>query len=125
MFSATYRRGRHLSSLIGLNPAYLRVFLPEAIISPLTETLQEFYRPIGRRSLQIKDECCEILEGFNGRNTLRGKRFMRLEEGFALLVLGPDSPLLLEGVEINKGIAGIEAESRADVIQGARSPFQH
>ena len=41
---------------------------------------------------------------------------MRLEEGFTLLVLGPYDSLLLEGVETNKGIAGIEAEGRADVI---------
>jgi hypothetical protein len=40
----------------------------------------------------------------------RGKRLIRLEEGFTLLVLGPDDPLLLEGVEINKGAAGIEAK---------------
>ena len=57
-----------------------------------------------------------FLEGFNGRNTLQGKRLMRLEESFTLLVLGPDNPLLLEGVEINKGVAGIEAEGRADVV---------
>ena len=41
---------------------------------------------------------------------------MRLEEGFSLLVLGPDNSLLLEGVEINKGVAGIKAEGRADVV---------
>jgi len=41
---------------------------------------------------------------------------MRLEEGFTLLVLGPDDPLLLEGIEINKDTAGIEAEGRADVV---------
>jgi hypothetical protein len=46
----------------------------------------------------------------------RGKRLMRLEECFTLLVLGPDDPLLLEGVEINKGVAGIEAEGRTDVV---------
>lgn len=40
----------------------------------------------------------------------RGKRLMRLEEGFTLLVFGPDDSLLLEGVEINKGAAGIEVE---------------
>ena len=41
---------------------------------------------------------------------------MRLEEGFTLLVLGPDNPLLLEGIKRNKGDACIEAEGRADVI---------
>ena len=41
---------------------------------------------------------------------------MRLEEGLTLLVLGPDDSLLLEGVEINEGVAGIEAEGRADVV---------
>ena len=86
------------------------------IISPLAKRPQKFYRPIGQPSLQIKDECCEILEGFNGRNTLHGTRLMRLEEGFALLVLGPDDSLLLEGVKINKGAAGIEAEGRTDVV---------
>jgi hypothetical protein len=41
---------------------------------------------------------------------------IRLEEGFTMFVLGPDNPLLLESVEINKGIAGIETEDQADVV---------
>ena len=54
------------------------------------------------------DLTVEIDYGANG--------LMRLKEGFTLLVLGPDSPLLLKGIEINKGVAGIEAEGRADVV---------
>lgn len=77
---------------------------------------QEFYRPIGHRSLQIEGDCCEILEDFHGRNSLRPLRLKRPEERFTLLVFGPYYTLVFKLVEIDQRIGGIEAEDRANVV---------